>query len=135
MLNSDKLINYSAAISSLVSVFKSSEYDAYLKSASIVEQAVHKLPPNMKQSWSLFTVKKHWVKPSLLDFKDWLKENAEVHDLMKQSETKTWREHLFSNQDQNCLKNFCIKFTTKGNKEANAIFFHKYLLLLHFVQR
>ena len=88
MHNSDKFINSSAAISSSVSVFKSSEYDVYMKSASVVEQAVQKLPPNMKQSWSLFTVKKHWVKPSLLDFKDWLKENAEVLDLMKQSKTK-----------------------------------------------
>ena len=42
----------------------------------------------MKESWSLFTVKKHWVKPTLLDFNDWPKENAEAHDLMKQSATK-----------------------------------------------
>ena len=42
----------------------------------------------MKESWSLFTVKKHWVKPTLLDFNDWLKEKAEAHDLMKQSATK-----------------------------------------------
>ena len=88
MHNSDSIINYSAAISSLVGVFKSLSYDADLKSASLLNQAVQKLPPNMKESWSLFTVKKHWVKPTLLDFNDWLKEKAEAHDFMKQSATK-----------------------------------------------
>ena len=88
MHNSDNLINYSAAISSLVGVFKSLSYDADLKSASLLNQAVQKLPPNMKESWSPFTVKKHWVKHTLLDFNDWLNEKAEAHDLMKQSATK-----------------------------------------------
>ena len=88
MHNSDNIINYSAAISSLVGVFKSLSYDADLKSASLLNQAVQKFPANMKESWSLFTVKKHWVKPTLLDFNDWLKEKAEAHDLMKQSATK-----------------------------------------------
>ena len=59
-----------------------------MKSASLLNQAVQKLPPNMKESWSLFTVKKHWVMPTLLDFNYWIKEKAEAHDLMKQSATK-----------------------------------------------
>ena len=88
MHNSDNIINYPAAISSLVGVFKSLSYDANLKSASLVKKAVQKLPPNMKKWWPLFTVKKHWVKPTLLDFNDWLKEKAEAHDLMKQKATK-----------------------------------------------
>ena len=73
MNNSDNIINYSAAKSSLVGVFKSLSYDADLKSASLLNQAVQKLPLNMKESWSLFTVKKHWVKPTLLDLNDWRK--------------------------------------------------------------
>ena len=48
MHNNDNIINYSAAISSLVGVFKSLSYDADLKSASLLNQAVQKLPPNMK---------------------------------------------------------------------------------------
>ena len=88
MHNSDNIIIYSAAISSLVGVFKSLSYDADLKSAFLLNQAVQKLPPNMKESWSLFTVKKHWVKPTLLDFNDWFKEKAEANDLMEQSATK-----------------------------------------------
>ena len=94
MHNSDNIINYSAAISSLVGVFKSLSYDADLKSASLLNQAVQKLPPNMKESWSLLTVKKHCVKPTLLNFNDWLKEKAEAHDLMKQSATKAKPEDI-----------------------------------------
>ena len=88
MHNSDNVINYSAVIPSLVGVFKSLSYDADLKSTCLLKQAVQKLPPNMKESWSLFTVKELWVKTALLDFNDWLKEKAEAHDLMKQSATK-----------------------------------------------
>ena len=88
MHNSDNIINYSATISSLVGVFKSLSYDADLGSASLLNQAVQKLPPNMKESWLLFTVKVHWIKPTLIDFNDWLKGKAEAHDLMKQSATK-----------------------------------------------
>ena len=83
MHNSDNIISYSAAISSLVGVFKSRLYDADLKSASLLNQAVRKLPSNMNESWSLFTFKKHWVKPTLLDFNDWIIEKAEAHDLCK----------------------------------------------------
>ena len=88
MHNSDNIINYSAAKSSLVGVFRSLSYDADLKSASLLNQAVQELPSNMKESWSLFTVEKHWVKPTHLDFNVWLKEKAEAHDLLKQSATK-----------------------------------------------
>ena len=70
MHNSDNIITYSAAVSSLVVVFRSLSYDADLKSTSLFNQAVQKLPSNMKESWLLFTVKKHWVKPPLLDFND-----------------------------------------------------------------
>ena len=33
-------------------------------------------------------MKKYWVKPTLLDFNNWLKEKAEAHDLMKKSSSK-----------------------------------------------
>ena len=58
MHNRDNIINYSAVISILVGVFKSLSYDADLRSVSLLNQAVHKLQPNMKESWSLLTVKK-----------------------------------------------------------------------------
>ena len=92
MHNSDNIINYSGCISSLVGVFKSLSYDSDLKSAALLNTAVQKLPPNMKESWSLFTVKMHWVKPTLLDCNDLLKEKAEAHDLMKNTATKARTE-------------------------------------------
>ena len=85
-------MHYSATISIHVGVYKSLSYDSDLKSASLLNTAVQKLPPNVKESWSLFTVKKHWVKPTLLDFNDWLKEKAEAHDLMKQISKKARTE-------------------------------------------
>ena len=88
MHNIDNIMNYSASISSLIGVFKSLSYDADLKRASLLNQAVQKVPPNMNESSSLFTVKKHWVKPTLLDFNYWPKEKTEAHDLMKQSATQ-----------------------------------------------
>ena len=66
MLNSDKITKYSPTISSLLGVFKSLSYDADRKSASLLNTSVQKLQPNLKESWSLFTVKKHLVKPTLL---------------------------------------------------------------------
>ena len=92
MHNSDNIIYYSGCISSLVGVFKSLSYDSDLKSAALLNTAVQKLPSNMKESWSLFAVKTHWVKPTLLDFNDWLKEKAEAHDLMKNTLTKARTE-------------------------------------------
>ena len=42
----------------------------------------------MRESLSLFTLKKHCVKPTCLDFKYWLKEKAETHDSTKNTATK-----------------------------------------------
>ena len=55
--NRDNIINYSAAIWSLVIIFKSLSFNVGLKSSSPLNQAVQKIPPNMKQSWLLVTVK------------------------------------------------------------------------------
>ena len=92
MHNSDNIMKCSATISSLVGVFKSRSYDSDFKSASLLNTAVQKLPPNMKASWSLFRVKKHWVKPRYFDCDDWLKKKAEAHDLIKQTSSKAETE-------------------------------------------
>ena len=92
MHNSDNIINYLRCISSLVGVFISLSYDSDLKSAALLNTAVQKLPHNMKESWSLYMVKKHWMKPTLLDFNDWLKQNAEAHDLMRNTAFKARTE-------------------------------------------
>ena len=118
MHNSDNIINYSATISSLVGVFKSLSYDSDLKSASLLNTAVQKLPPNLKESWSLFTVKKHWVKPALLDFNDWLKEKAEAHDLMKQTSSKARTEDNTNSvvKTKVASRTFAANTQTKGTQ-------------------
>ena len=118
MHNSDNIINYSATISSLVGVFKSLSYDADLKSASLLNTAVQKLPPNLKESWSLFTVKKHWIKPTLLDFNDWLKEKAEAHDLMKQTSSKAKTEDNTNSvvKTKVASRTFAANTQTKGTQ-------------------
>ena len=81
--SSDQIIHFSTTVSSLVGVFRSLSYDADLQSSSFLNQAVQKLPPNLKESWSLHTVKKDLIRPTLLDFNNWLKESAECYDRMK----------------------------------------------------
>ena len=65
MHNSKSITSYSATLSSLVGVFRSLNYNQDLSSASLVGQAVQKLPPNMKQAWSMHTVKRSLHRPTL----------------------------------------------------------------------
>ena len=117
MHNSDNIINYSAAISSLVGVFKSLSYDADLKSASLLNHAVQKLPPQMKESWSLFTVKKHWVKPTTIG----LRKKAEALALMKQSATKARPEDNSTSvtKTKTASKLFALVFLTVSSTVRN----------------
>ena len=82
MHNSESIISYSANICSLVGVFRSLNYLQYLSSASLLGQAVQKLPPNMKEAWSMHTVKRTLDWPTLIDFNDWLKDKAEAHKFL-----------------------------------------------------
>ena len=88
MHNSESIISYSATICSLVGVFRSLNYLQDLSSASLLGQAVQKLPPNMKEAWSMHTVKRTLDRPTLIDFNDWLKDKAEAHERMKSASTK-----------------------------------------------
>ncbi len=51
------LINYSQVMASLVGVFRSLVFEEDLASATLLNQAVVKLPPNFKEAWCKFTVK------------------------------------------------------------------------------
>ena len=83
MHNSDNIINFASVISSMIGVFRSLRYDSDLNSASLLNQAVSKLPPNMRESWSLHTVKQDMYQPTLIHFAAWLKDKAEAHERMK----------------------------------------------------
>ena len=89
MHNSDSIIGYSATVSLLVGVIRSLNYILHLSSASLLGQAVQKLPSNMKEAWSMHTVKRNLDPPTLVDFNDWLKYKAEAHERMKTASGKT----------------------------------------------
>ena len=82
MPNSKSIISFASCISSIVAVLKSLGYEYDLKSTSVLNQVISKLPLNMKESWSLHSVKKCWRQPTVLDFNDWLHDKAEAHELM-----------------------------------------------------
>ena len=88
MHNSENVIAFSATISAMVGVFRSLKYEHDLSSAALLGQAVQKLPPNMREAWSMHTVKKDWSRPTLLEFNEWLKDKAEAHERMIISTTK-----------------------------------------------
>ena len=94
MHNSDSIISYSATVSSLVGVFRSLNYLQDLSSASLLGQAVQKLPPNLKEAWSMNTVKRNLDRPTLIHFNDWLKEKAEAHERMKAASSKPGSEEV-----------------------------------------
>ena len=83
MHNSEKVISFSSAISGLVAVFKSLSFNDDLKSVNLLNQAVRKLPPNLKEAWSMYIVRHNWQRPTLLDFNKWLKKNAEGHERLR----------------------------------------------------
>ena len=97
MHNSDSIISYSATVSSLVGVFRSLNYPQDLSSASLMNQAVQKLPPNLKEAWSMNTVKRNLDRPTLIHFNDWLKEKAEAHERMKATSSKPRTEEVPAN--------------------------------------
>ena len=94
MHNSDSIISYSATVSSLVGVFRSLNFLQDLSSASLLGQAVQKLPPNLKEAWSMITVKRNLDRPTLIHFTDWLKEKAEAHERMKAASSKPRSEEV-----------------------------------------
>ena len=86
---SDSIISYSTTVSSLVGVFRYLYYNQDLSSASLLGQAVQKLALNMKEAWSMHTVKRNLDRPTLVDSNDWLKDKAEAHERMKTASGKT----------------------------------------------
>ena len=60
-----------------------------LKSVNLLNQAVSKLSilkkavTNLKEAWSMQTVRHNWQRSTLLDFNNWLKEKAEGHERLR----------------------------------------------------
>ena len=108
MQNSDSIISYSATVSSLIGVFRSLNYLQDLSSASLINQAVRKLPPNLKKAWFMNTAKRILDRPTLIHFNHWLKEKSEAHERMKAPSSKQRKSSCqHCNQDKNGNQGIC----------------------------
>ena len=96
---------------SLVGVFKSLGYEADLNSTSLLNQAVAKLPPNLKEAWSFFTVKQSLERPLLQEFNTWLQQKAEAHDRMQTIHSQPSSSPIYSKQPSQLPQQPKIKFT------------------------
>ena len=92
MHNSENVISFSSAISGLVAVFKSLSFNDDLKSVNLLNQADSKLPPNLKEAWSMHTVRHNWQRPTFFDFNNWLNEKAEEHERLRVLNSKAKNE-------------------------------------------
>ena len=94
MHNLENVISFSSAIFDLVAVFKSLSFNDHL-SVNLLNQAASKLPPNLKEAWSMHTVRHNWQRPTLLDFNNWLKAKAEGHERLHVLNSKAKNEEPF----------------------------------------
>ena len=84
MHNSSNIIDLSALISSFVGVLENLGYSSDLHSASNMQIAVGKLPPNLHEQW-LNHVQKSHCPPNLILFRDWIQSKAYVHEQLLSS--------------------------------------------------
>ena len=88
-------------------MFRSLSYEADLQGSSLVNQALDKIPPNLKKSWRSHIVRIQWDRPTLLDFNDWLQTKSDSHDRMKTAKFKTKPEEpSFSSKTKTTSKAF-----------------------------
>ena len=85
--SSEQIIDFANCIASIIGVFRSLNYENDLRVAAMLNQAVYKLPPNLREQWSMHTVVRDMLRPTLIDFNDWLKRKAEAHERMNVSGT------------------------------------------------
>ena len=132
MHNSESIISYAATICSLVGVFRSLNYVQDLSSASLLGQAVQKLPPNLKEGWSMHTVKRDLGRPTLIDFNDWLKDKTEAHERMKSATGKPKVEETPTGNETKTKTNsevFAAITTSTKNTIATKPSIHKFQVI------
>ena len=78
MHSSDSITSFASTISNLVG----------LEGVDLLNRALGKILPNMKESWALHTVKRSLIQPSLLHFNDLLAEKADAHERMRANATR-----------------------------------------------
>ena len=108
MHSCDQIIHFSTTVSSLVGVFRSLSYDADPQSSSLLNQAVQKLPPNLRESWSLHTV---LIRPTML-------ERAEGHYRMK---TASFRSKPEDTNSSGAVKTKVSSKVFASNSKSSSI--------------
>ena len=83
MHNSDSFASFASTISNIFGMFKSLFYNQDLEGVALLNQALSKLPPKLKESWALHTVKRSLHQSSLLHLNDWLEKKAQAHVRMQ----------------------------------------------------
>ena len=114
MHSSENVISFSSAISGLVVVFKSLSFNDDLKSFNLLNQAASKLPPNLKEAWSMHTVRHNWQRPTLLDFNNWLKKKAEGHEKLRVLNSKAKNKEPVKPKTTKVFATNC-QVTSKGS--------------------
>ena len=105
MHNSEDFIGCFSAISGLAAVSKSLSFNDDLKRANLLNQAVSKFPPHLKEAWSMHIVRHNWQRLKLSDFNNWLKENAEGHERIHVLNSKSKKGTSLAKNNLN----FCSK--------------------------
>ena len=88
MHNSENIISFFQHFRHYLGVFRSLHHIQVLTSATLLGQAVQKLPPDMKEARVMHTVGNKWSHPFLLEFNDCSKERAEAHDRLNVTSAK-----------------------------------------------
>ena len=96
MLNSENIISYSATVLALVGVYRWLHYVQDITIATLLGQAVQKLPPNVKDAWGMPTVENKCSRSTLIELNDWLKEKAEAQEMMKVTSLKPEPDDIYT---------------------------------------
>ena len=76
------IVDYATTIAQFVNILSSLKYSADLQSASNLQMAVSKLPPDLKTRWFTYltTTLYETSHPGLLDFNEWLSTQSEAYE-------------------------------------------------------
>ena len=97
--------------------FVSLNYDNDLNGGSMLNQALSKLPPNLREQWSMHTVNKNFMRPTLLDFNDWLKNKEETHERMISS---AFAKPKHDDKSKTSSKSFAAASTAASSKSVKS---------------
>ena len=82
MHSSSAIIDYSVAVTNLVSVFTQLDYTSDLQSASNMQLLISKLPPNLREKWFSYITSNSLDRPTVLHFDKWLQQISDTHEHM-----------------------------------------------------